>query len=55
MGDSVRAWVFPGLKHRTGFSHPLTRTVECMSKLKTGAIGAVVVTAAIVAARAFKH
>jgi hypothetical protein len=54
MGNSVRAWVSPGLKHRTAFSHLLTRTIECMSKLKTGAVVAAVVTAAVVAAQTLK-
>jgi hypothetical protein len=54
MGDAVRTWVSPGLKHHTSFTHLLTRTIECMSKLKTGAVVAAVATAAVVAARALK-
>jgi hypothetical protein len=54
MGDSVRAWLSPGLKQRTSFSHLPTRTIECMSKLKTGGVVAAVATVAVVAARALK-
>jgi hypothetical protein len=46
--------VSPGLKHRTSFTHLLTRTIECMSKLKTGAVVAAVATATVVAARALE-
>lgn len=43
--------VTPGLKHRTRFIDGTTRFIQCMSKLKTGAVIAAIATAAVVAVR----